>query len=118
MNNTIRNVAITRQATDGPYCVQVDDDRISVFEIDPKHVIALTEELAPGSWSAEVQAVPGLADYLRAHDIFAVDESENGFSVRTSEVIESRLKERLQRGPQWRDANESHLKGATDEQQR
>ena len=98
---TVRNVAIARRNNDGPYFVQVDDPDIPVFEIDPRHVVRIIDELVEGcSWSAEIECVAGLVEYLREYDIFPVDDADNGYSVRCSEPIESRLRARLRLGPQ------------------
>ena len=92
---TVLNVAIAKDdENDWNYHIQVNDENIPRFEIDPCHVVRIIDELADQSWAAEVEIFEGLVPYLKAWDLFEYDVTENGFAssdLRTTFPTERQL---------------------------
>ena len=83
---TVKNVAIAKDdPSDTFYIVQVADEQIKPFVVEPWQVVEITAELVEGcSWSAEIELLEGLVPYLKAHCIFDIDITPNGFTVNVS----------------------------------
>lgn len=85
---TVKNVALAKDdPNDTFYFVQVADEHVDPFVIEPWQVVEFTSELVEYcSWCAEVELLDGLVPYLKAHDIFDIDITPNGFTVNVSKL--------------------------------